>query len=170
LIQGPVIDIDNRFNEVFPAFNPLNPEFTPGCRVIDSFFSHFSFHSFNRPNKKSLFSHSHQLDSLALSSSENPSHALVITDTSVKNNVATSITYVHIYNKPVVKTLHHVVNINSTEAELFTIRCDINQATTSSEISKNFVITHSIHAAKKIFDPTSHPFQIHTAKFLCILS
>ena len=67
LIKGPVVDMDNRFNEVFSAFDPLNPEFTPGCRVNDSFSSRFSFHSFNRWNKKSLFSHSHQLDTLCCS-------------------------------------------------------------------------------------------------------
>jgi len=136
--------MDNRFNEVFPAFDSLNPEFTSGCRVIDSFSGCFSFHSFNRQNKESLSSYFHQLNSLALSLLENPSHALIITDTSVKNNVATSIAHVHIHNKPVVKTLHYVVNINSTEAKLFTIKYGI-------------------------FDSASHPFQIHTLSILCEL-
>ena len=127
--------MDNRFNEVFSSFDPLNPEFAPGCKIIDSFSSHFSshfsFHSFNRCNKDNLSSHSCQLDNLALSLLENPSHALIITNTSVKNNVATSIAHVYIHDKPVIKTLYHVVNINSIEAKLFAIRCGINQATIS---------------------------------------
>ena len=80
--------------------------------------------------------------------------------------MATSIAYIHIHNKPIVKTLHHVINVNSIEAELFTIICRINQAITSSGISKIIIITDSIHTAKKIFDFMSHSFQIYTLSIL----
>ena len=43
LIKGPVIDMDNRFNKVFPSFDSFNPESTLGCRIIDFFFSYFFF-------------------------------------------------------------------------------------------------------------------------------
>ena len=118
--------MDNCFNKVFPSFDPLNPEFSSGCRIIDIFSSCFSFHLFSKYNDDNLRSHVHQLDDLAIESSSNPFHALVITDASIKNNIATSISHVHIYNKPITKTLHHTVNVTSTEAELFTIRCSIN--------------------------------------------
>ena len=150
--------MDNRFNKVFSSFDFLNLEFAPGCRIIDFFSSHISFNSFNRYNKDSLFSYSHQLDNLAISSLENSAHALVITDASVKNNVATFIAHVHICDKPIVKTLHHAVNINSIEAKLFAIRYGINQATSFLEISKIIVITDSIYIVKKIFKPMSHFF------------
>jgi len=39
-----------------------------------------------------------------------------------------SIFHIYIHNKPIVKTLHYAVNITSMEAELFAIRCGINQA------------------------------------------
>ena len=94
------------------------------------------------------------------------SHALIITDASVKNNIATSITYVYIHNIFITKTLHHMVNTTSTEAKLFTIRCSINQAINSTDISKIIVITDSIHAARKIFDLLSHLFQIYTVNIL----
>jgi len=141
--------MDNRFNKVFTSFDPLNLEFAPGCRIIDFFSSCFSFHSFNKCSDESLILCSHQLDEMTIISSENLSHALVITDTSIKNNVATSIAHIHICNRPVVKTLHHTVNINSMEAKLFAIRCSINQATNSMGILKIVIITDSIHAAKK---------------------
>ena len=96
-------------------------------------------------------------------------HTLVITDASIKNNVAISIAHVHICNKPVVKTLHHAVNINSMEAELFAIRYGINQATNSTGILKIIVITDLIHAIKKIFDLLLHLFQTHLASILCEL-
>jgi len=87
-------------------------------------------------------------------------------DTSIKNNIATSISHVHIHNKPITKTLYHAVNVMSTEAELFVIRCGIDQATNSASISKIIVITDSIHAARKVFDLSSHPFQSHATIIL----
>ena len=53
LIKGPVVDIDNHFNKVFPSFNPLNPKFALGCRIIDIFSSHFLFSKHNNDNLKS---------------------------------------------------------------------------------------------------------------------
>ena len=54
----------------------------------------------------------------------------------------------------------------STEVKLFAIRCSINQAYIKENISKIIIITDSIHAAKKIFDSKSHPFQSHTVAIL----
>ena len=158
--------MDNWFNEIFPSFDSLNPEFAPGYRIINTLFSCFSFHLFNKYNKNSLKSWIQQLNNLAISFLYNPSHALVITDASVKNNIATSIAHIHIYNKPITKTLHHIVNITSSEAELFAIRCSINQATSIAGISKIIVVTNLIHTTKKIFDLSSHSLQSHTAIIL----
>jgi len=43
LIKGLVVDMNNCFNEVFSSFNPLNPEFAPGCRIIDTYLVSFHF-------------------------------------------------------------------------------------------------------------------------------
>jgi len=51
----------------------------------------------------------------------------------------------------------------SFEAEVFAIRCSINQATHLHGIFKIIVITDLIHVAKKIFDLLSHPLQKHVA-------
>ena len=48
LIKGHLVDMDNCFNEVFPSFDPLNPEISPGSRIIDIFSSWFSFHLFSK--------------------------------------------------------------------------------------------------------------------------
>ena len=92
--------------------------------------------------------------------------ALVITDASIKNDIATSILHIHSYNRPLVKTVHHASFVTSTEAELFAIRCSINQACAINNVSKIIVVTDSIHTAKKIFDSGSHPHQIHSAAIL----
>ena len=87
-------------------------------------------------------------------------------DASVKNNIASSITYIYIHNKLIIKIPHHTINITSTEAEFFTIRCGINQATHLNNISKIIVVMDSIYMAKKIFDPSFHLLQKQAAFIL----
>ena len=74
-----------------------------------------------------------------------------------------SISHIYIHNKMVIKTLHHTVNVMTTEAKLFTIRCGINQATNLNGINKIVIITDSIHTAKKVFDSSLHLYQIYAA-------
>ena len=166
LIKGPVVDMNNYFNKVFPSFDPLNPEFTPGYRVINTFSSCFSFYLFSKCNEDNFKSWIHQLNHLAIKFSNNPSHALIIMNASIKNNITTSISHVHIHNNLLTKTLHHAVNITSTEVKLFAIRYSINQAINSTSISKIIVVTDLIHTARKIFDSFSHLLQGHTAIIL----
>jgi len=154
------------FNEVFLAFDPTNPEFHSGNRIMDLFSNRFSFHLFSRSSDCSFKSHIQQLDVLAIESFSSLSDTLVITDASVKNNVASSIAHIHVFNKPVVKTLHHVINVTSSKAEFFTIRCGINHAILSQETSKIIVVIDSIHVAKKIFDPSLHMLQKQAASIL----
>ena len=92
--------------------------------------------------------------------------ALVITDASIKNDIATSILHIHSFNRPIIKTVHHASFVTSTEAELFAIRCGINQACAINNVSKIVVITDSIHTAKRIFDCNAHPYQIHSTAIL----
>ena len=53
---------------------------------------------------------------------------------------------------------HHAVNISTTKAELFAMRCDINQAVGIPHINYIIIITDSIHIAKKIFDLLLYPY------------
>ena len=155
--------MNNRFNEIFPSFDLLNKEFFPSSHLIDLFPSHFSFYPFNKHSNNNLEDCSHQLNDIAIMSSLNHSYALVISDTGIKNNVATSITHIYVCDKPIIKMIHHAVNITSTEAKLFAIRCNINQAINLPEISKIVVVTDSIYTTKKIFDSLIYSFQIYSA-------
>jgi len=101
-----------------------------------------------------------------MESLESPLTALIVPDASVKNNVATSIVYIHIKDRPIMKTLHHTLNVMSTEAKLVAIRCSINQTTNHNFISTIIVVMDSIHVIKKIFDPSSHSFQKHMVSIL----
>ena len=169
MIKELIVDIDNRFNEVFSSFNPFNRKFALGSHLINTFHSHFSFYSSNKQSDRSIKSHIHYLNNIAIKSSLDPSYALVISDASIKNNIVIYITHIHIYNKHIIKTIYYMVNVMSTEAELFAIRCGINQATTISGISKIIIIMDFIHAARRIFDSSLHLFQIHVTVILAEL-
>jgi len=144
---------------LFPSFSPTHPELSPGFRIIDNFSDRFSFNLCNK-EKNDKF-HFYQLDSVVIESFLSQSIATIATDASIKNNIATSILHTNISNQPLVKTIHHTVFVTSSEAELFTIRCSINQASSKENVSKIIVITDSIYIAKNIFDTSSYPLQIH---------
>jgi len=162
LTKGHLIDTCNKAYGIYPSFPPLNPEFSPGHHIIDNFSDRFSFNLVNKKEKEINKIRAQELDDIALCNSSLPHTALVITDASIKNDIATSISHVHSANRSLTKTVHHALFMTSTEAELFAIGCGINQACSIDNISKIIVVTDSIHAAKKIFDSESHPFQLHT--------
>ena len=92
--------------------------------------------------------------------------AIVITDASIKNDITTFISHMHLVNRPLTKTVHHAAFVISTEAKLFAIRYGINQACTKENMSKIVVVTNSIHAVKKIFDSKLNLYQTHTMAIL----
>ena len=155
------LNIKNRINEIFSSFDPFNKEFSPGDKLINIFPSCFSFYFTNKKSKESLKTHICKLNNIILQASADPKSVVVISDASIKNQVATSITHIHVHDSLTIKMIYHTINVTFTEAELFTIRYNINQATQLPNISQIIVITDSIHAAKRIFNSSSHPFQIH---------
>ena len=159
--------MDNRFNEVFPSFDPINPEFQPSNRIINNFSNCIPFHLFSKCNNLTFKEHIQQLNTLAIEFSNTPNNTLVVTDASIKNNVAVSIVYIHVHDKLLIKTLHYAINVTSSKAEFFAIKCSINQAIISHEISKIIVVMNSsIHVAKKIFDLSLHMLQKQVAFIL----
>ena len=166
LTKGHLINTSIKSYGIFPSFSPLDPEFSPGHQIIDIFSNRFSFNLVNKKGKNQKNSRSQELDEMVIQHSSDPHTALVITDASIKNDIATSVVHIHVANQPLVKTVHHASFITTTEAELFAIRCGIYQALSHKNISKIIVVTNSIHVANKIFDCGPHPYQIHTAAIL----
>ena len=158
-LNSLLIDMNNRYNKFLPSFSPFNKEFSPRKKLIDFFSDHFSFCSHTQDIK----SHLCNLDNITINTSSNLHSSIVISDASIRNNIAISILHIHSHDKPVIKTIHHTVNVITTVAKLFTIRCDINQAVSISNIKHIVVITDSLHAAKRIFDSLLHPYQIYSA-------
>ena len=125
-IKGSIVNFNNRLNSVLSSFNPFSSEFSLGYRLIDIFPNHFSFYSANRNCKERRKAYIHKLDKVIFQTSADSKTAVIITDASIKNQVATLISHIHVHNNSIIKTLHYVVNITFTKAKLFTIRYSIN--------------------------------------------
>jgi len=156
-VKDYLVDSNDEAYGIFPFFFPLHLELSLGSRIIDNFSDRFSFNlSIRNKNNKTYYQ---QLDNIVLEVSSSNSTTIIVSDASIKNNIATSILHVHIANQLLIKTLHHAVLVTTTKAELFTIRYSINQACSKDNVSKIVVVTNFIHVAKKIFDTMSHSYQ-----------
>ena len=63
-IKSSIVNTNNCFNGIFPSFDSLNYEFSPGFRLIDNFPSCLFFHWANHKNKESYKTHLCKLDKI----------------------------------------------------------------------------------------------------------
>jgi len=117
-----IINVDNKCNQCFSSFSFFNKEFKPGNHIADTFLDHFYFY----PRSLDVKKHFKKLEEIMLRASSDPFSTIVMLDASIKNQVTTSILYIHSFDKPVIKTLHRAINITTAEAELFAIECGTN--------------------------------------------
>jgi len=93
-VKGHLIDSYNKLHRVFPSFSPLDPELNLGSRIIDIFQDQFSFNLASKVKNDSA--HSQQLNDMTILSSMSPHMAIVVSDASIKNNITTSVSHIHI--------------------------------------------------------------------------
>ena len=144
-LHSLLINMNNKYNEFLPSFSPFDEELSLGKRLIDSFSDWFSFHTQTYDIKK----HICDLDNIAISASNDLHISMVLLDASIRNNVATSISHIYSHNKPIIKIIYHVVNVTTTKAELFAIRCGINQAIGIPNVKCIIVVTDSLYLPRK---------------------
>ena len=166
IIKSPIIGIDNRFNEIVLSFSPFNYEFSLGNKLINVFPNQFFFYPMNRKSDNNVKNHLTKLNNLVLQALSDPQSVIIVTDASIKSQATTLIFYIHCHDRPIIKTLHYAVNVMTTKAELFTIRCGINQTIHLSNVKKIFVVTDFIHTARKFFNSSSHLYQSQSATIL----
>jgi len=146
-IKSSIINANNCLNRTFLSFDTLNSEFSPGNRLTSSFSNCLSFHIINYKDKESKNSYLCILNKIVFEASSKANSVIIILDASIKNNIATSINHIYFYFNPIKKIFYYAINITTTEAELFTIRCGISQANQLPNIS-HIIITDSIYIAQ----------------------
>ena len=157
-IKSSIIDSNNWLNKIFSAFDKLHKELSSSFRLVDNFSNHYSFHTVNWKNTEVKNAHLHFLDKIFDDFLSNPDTVLVISDVCVKNKVATLISYIHQSRNIIAKTIYYAIDVTSTKAELFSIKCGINQAIQVSNAENIIVITNTIHTTRQIFDSFSYPY------------
>jgi len=91
---------------------------------------------------------------------------LIITNVSLKNNIATMISHTCKGQGIIAKMTHHTTNINSTKVELFAIRCRINHVIYLLNVNHIIVIIDAIPADGQIFDMLINLYQLHSIVIL----
>ena len=92
-IKSSIIDTNNHLNEVFPSSNSFNKELSPGFCLVNNFSDCFPFHLFNQKDTNIIITHWNKLNSIYKDSPTNQDTVLIISDASVKNNVAIFISH-----------------------------------------------------------------------------
>ena len=161
-IKISINDANNHLNGIFPSFDSLNDKFCLRLRLIDFFSSCFLFHKADCCSNKSKRAYCNKLNELVFNVSNEPDTVIVVLDTSIKDNIATSIAHIHSFNNPLKKMLYHAINITSTEARLFALKYGINQAIQITDSFCIIIITDVLYVAEKIFDSSIHLYQLQT--------
>ena len=156
------MNINNCLNKKFPSFDSLNRELSLGFCLIDSFLDYFPFHLVNQKDTNAKIVHCNKLNSIYKDSLINQDIVLIISDISIKNNIATLISHICREQEITTKTVYHAMNVTFTKAELFAIRYSINYATQIQDIAYIIIIMDATLATKCIFDMTIHSYQLYS--------
>jgi len=128
-VKSPIVDINHHLNQVLLAFDSLSKELFSGFHSVDIFSDCFFFNIIKCKDAEARPAHLNKLENVYQGFSNNPDTVFIISNTSVKNNTVTSVSHIQREHNIITKTVHHAMNVSSTEAELFAIRCSISQAT-----------------------------------------
>jgi len=127
-IKSSVVDTNNYLNEIHPSFNRLYRELSSGFCLCDNLSNCFSFYKVDKKKHENIHNYLKSLDELLFNSFLNPNMVIIIADTRIRNNTATSVSHILSWYSDLSKIIHHTFKITLTKAELIAIRCSINQA------------------------------------------
>jgi len=91
-IKSLIVDTNNCLNKVHPLFNRHYK--LPRFHLVDNFPNCFSFHIVNFNDTETISAYLQSLDNILEKSFLNLNIILIISDTSIKDNVATFISYI----------------------------------------------------------------------------
>ena len=147
-LKSSIINFNDHLNRLFPSFNSLYNKLSLGFCLVDKFSDYFSFYTVNYRDKDIMKTYLWNLDKIVEDSSLDPRTIIIISDASIKNNIATSISHVCSSPNILAKTIHHTINIITTEAELFAIEYKINHVSYLQNINCINIIMDTIYLAR----------------------
>ena len=127
-LKSFIVDSNNHLNSLFSSFNNLHKELSSGFWLVDNFSNCFSFHTVNCKEKEIKNTYICNLKKIFEDSLLDPKTVTIISNASIKNNIATLILHICFSHNILAKSIYHAIIFTSAETELFAIRCGINQA------------------------------------------
>ena len=80
--------LSHNINQTLPAFDNLNKELSSRFHLVDTFPNYFSFNIVKCKDAKARTAYLNKLKNVYRNSKDNPNTLFIITDASVKNNIA----------------------------------------------------------------------------------
>jgi len=93
-IKSLIVNINHWFNQILPALNSTNKKLFPGFQLVDTFYDCFSFNTVECKDAEARTAHLNKLKNIYQNSSINPNIVSIISDASVKNNIAMSVSHI----------------------------------------------------------------------------
>ena len=154
-VKSFIVNTNNYLNGIHYSFNSLHKECSPDFWLVDIFSNYFLFNTINCNSNNAKSAHFYKLNKIFEDSLWDTKTIVIISDASIKNNAAISIAHVCSEPNIITKTIQHIVNVISTEAELF---ARINQVI--QFIGALYIIVITNHLARCTFDSLSHFYQL----------
>ena len=105
-VKSSIIDANSCLNRILPLFNPLHKELISGFWLVDIFSNHFLFNITEYKINDYKATHLWKLDNIFKDSLCDTKIVIIISDASIKNNVAMSIAHVYSGENIVAKTIY----------------------------------------------------------------
>ena len=170
-LKSPLLDTEVFLLNLTECFTPLDSEACPGCRVLDNFPDHISFHPCDHLQKSFHKAHLEALDHLCHRASSDSSTLVVVTDASVippRNMQAISAMHFWRLGEQVLLSKVSAGRTTALDTELFTVRLGVAKAV-SFDIKHIILITDSLSATRRAVDPLVHSGQAHSLAIVCAL-
>jgi len=123
-LRSPFLDTKVSLLNLIECFDSLHPEIRPGCRLLDNFPDHVSFHPCDCSNRRTRKLQFDVLDRLCHEAFSDPSMLVVDTDASVippRNIQAVSVAYFWRLGEQVLSSKAPAGRATALDAELFAI-------------------------------------------------
>ena len=144
-LRSPLLDTEASLLNLTECFDSLYPEIRPGCRLLDNFPDHVSFHPCDCSNGHTRKLQFDTLDHLCHEASSDLSTLVVATDASVippRNMQAVSVAYFWRLGEQVSSSKAPAGRATALDAELFVIQLGVVKAT-SFDVKRIIIITDS---------------------------
>jgi len=110
-VKSFIVVANNHLNGILPSFDSLHKKLSSGFQLLDNFHDHFSFHIVNHKNKDIKDTYLCKLNKVFEDSLTDSKTVIIISDTSIKNNVAMSISHICSDYNILAKTIYYAVNV-----------------------------------------------------------